>query len=71
MCTAHGDAEQCHECDYAMQDGGGHEAAFKALLPMNCLDLATEAAEQLDTPDIWRELAEAAVHVKDVGLAAR
>ena len=38
---------------------------------MNCLDLAQEAAEQLDTPDTWRELAEAAVHVKDVGLAAR
>ena len=38
---------------------------------MNCLDLAQEAAEQLDTSDTWRELAEAAVHVKNVGLAAR
>ena len=54
-----------------LQDGGSHEAAFHALLPMCCLELAQEAAEQLDNPDTWRELAEAAVHVKNVGLAVR
>ena len=56
---------------HRLQAGEDHAAAFAALLPLGCLDLAASAAAQLGNPDCWRELAEAAVHVKNVPLAAR
>ena len=47
------------------------EAKFGAQLGLGRLQAASGTAAALQESDLWRELAEAAVHVKDVDLAIR
>lgn len=57
------DVEQCSEAEL--------EARFGAELGLGRLAAAAQTAARLQDSDLWRELAEAAVHVKDVDLAIK